>query len=276
MEVLVAVTIGAIIIGSATGAIIVAINSNLQSRSTQIATGYAQEILGNMKSVAEGNWTRLYNVSSKGSGTQYYLAVYKTLSGTVAVTNNSPSVNGSSTAFTADLVAGDNVIINSLPFTVGTVNSDVLLTLSSSYSGTTASGLAITRDFSIRTGTEQVAYNNVQYTRYFAVQNVNRDACGSGNITSNAATGCSGGSGIVEDPSTQQITVTISWPVAGSGVRTATFTQYISRSRDQVMKFIDWSGGTVGNPANTYTQPTNQYVSQTGLNLTTTGVIQLQ
>ena len=133
MEVLVAVTIGAIIIGSATGAIIMAINVNLQSRATQVATGYAQEALGNLKSVAEGNWLKLYSVPAKGPSTQYYLAPYKTLSGTVTVTSGSPSVLGTGTTFTTDLVAGDNIIINSMPFTVSVVNSDTLLTLSSNY-----------------------------------------------------------------------------------------------------------------------------------------------
>ena len=133
MEVLVAVTIGAIIIGSATGAIIMAINVNLQSRATQVATGYAQEELGNLKSVAEGNWLKLYSVPAKGPSTQYYLAPYKTLSGTVTVTSGSPSVLGTGTTFTTDLVAGDNIIINSMPFTVSVVNSDTSLTLSSNY-----------------------------------------------------------------------------------------------------------------------------------------------
>jgi len=274
LEVLVAVTIGAIIIGSATGAIILAINVNLQSRSTQIAIGYAQEALDNLKSVAEGNWLKLYSVPAKGPSTQYYLAVYKTLSGTVAVTNDSPSVSGTATTFTADLVAGDNIIINSLPFTVDTVNSDTLLTLSSNYTGTTTSGLAITRDFSIRSGTEQIVSNNVTYTRSFSVQNVNRDACGAGSITTDAQVACSGTTGILEDPSTQQIIVTVSWPIrGGSNTSTATFTQYFSRTADRVMKFIDWSGGTT---TSVFTQPTNQYTSQTGLNVSATGVIQLQ
>jgi hypothetical protein len=133
MEVLIAITIGAIIIGSATGAIILAMNINLQSRSAQIATGYAQEELGNLKSVAEGNWQKLYSVPAKGPSTQYYLAPYKTLSGTVTVTSGSPLVIGSGTTFTADLVTGDTIIINSMRFTVLSVNSDTSLTLSSNY-----------------------------------------------------------------------------------------------------------------------------------------------
>ncbi len=274
MEVLVAVTVGAIIIGSATGAIIMAINANLQSRSIQIATGYGQEVLDNLKSVAEGSWLKIYSLT-KGPSTQYYLAVYKVLGGTIAVTNGQPSVSGTGTTFTTDLVNGDNIIINSLPFTVGTVNSDISLTLTSNYSGTTASGLAITRDFSIRSGTEQVTYNNVVYTRSFAIQNVNRDSCGNGSITLSAATSCSGSTGILEDPSTQLITVTVTWPVRGAGSSTnnVTVNRHFSRTADQIVKFIDWSGGTT---TSTFTQPTNQYTSQTGLNVSATGVLQLQ
>jgi len=136
------------------------------------------------------------------------------------------------------------------------------------------SGLTITRDFSIRSGTEQIVSNNVTYTRSFSVQNVNRDACGSGSISSGAPVACSGTTGILEDPSTQQIIVTVSWPIrGGSNTSTATFTQYFSRTADQVMKFIDWSGGTT---TSVFTQPTNQYTSQTGLNVSATGAIQLQ
>jgi hypothetical protein len=282
MEVLVAVTVGTIIVGSATGAIILGLQVSAQSRSAQIANGYTQELMSNLKSVSEGNWQKLYNLPAKGSGTQYYLATYKTLAGTVAVTNNSPTVTGASTTFTTDLVVGDNIIINSLAFTVNIISSDTSLTLSSNYSGVTASGLSIIRDFSIRSCTttptntcEQVTYNNTVYIRYFSVQNVNRDACGAGSITTNAQVACSGTTGILEDPSTQQIIVTVSWPVrGGSNTSSATFTQYFSRTTDQVMKFIDWGGGTT--TTSSFSQPTNKYTSQTGLNVSATGVIQLQ
>jgi hypothetical protein len=271
MEVLVAVTVGAIIIGSATGAILMAMSANLQSRAAQLAGGFAQELMGNLRSVAEGKWQTLYGVPAKGPSTAYNLAVYKQLAGTVAVTNSSAAVVGTGTVFTADLTVGDNVIVNSLPFTVSVVGSDTSITLSSAYSGSTASGLNIYRDFTIRSSTEQVISNNITFTRSFKVENVNRDACGAGTITTDAQTACSGSSGVLEDPSTQKITATVSWPQSG-GTRTVTVVQYFSRTKDQVVRFDDWSGGTT---TSIYTQPTNQYTSETDLNVSTPGAITL-
>ena len=151
VEILIAAAVGAIIVGSAAGALIFTVRSNQQNLATDTASYLSQELLDNLRSVAEGKWRNIYDLT-KGAGTKHSLAVLSVLNGTVAVTSGFPTVNGSGTTFLANLVAGDKVIINSLPFTVSIVNSDILLTLSTNYPGSNASGLSITRDFSMRDG----------------------------------------------------------------------------------------------------------------------------
>lgn len=66
------------------------------------------------------------------------------LQGTVAVSNGSPAVTGTGTAFSAQLVAGSVVYINKAAYTVATITSDTMLTLAANYAGTTAGGLTVT------------------------------------------------------------------------------------------------------------------------------------
>jgi hypothetical protein len=73
------------------------------------------------------------------------------VTGTVAVTNGSASVTGTGTAWSANIVAGDVLIIigGAASYQVASVGSDTGLTLTADYGGTTASGLsyALSRDF---------------------------------------------------------------------------------------------------------------------------------
>ncbi len=66
------------------------------------------------------------------------------LQGTVAVTNGSPTVTGTGTAFKTQLVANSIIYINNVAYTVSAIASNTVLTLTANYSGTTAPALAIT------------------------------------------------------------------------------------------------------------------------------------
>lgn len=65
------------------------------------------------------------------------------LQGTVAAANGSPTITGSGTAFKAQMVTGSVVYINKVAYTVSTITSDTVLTLTANYAGTTAGGLTI-------------------------------------------------------------------------------------------------------------------------------------
>ena len=86
-EILIAVAVGAIIIGSAAVGISLLLRSNLESRSSQTATFLARELIDKTRSVAEGSWHDIYNLQ-KGSPNFYRF----TASGTMlAVTTSSES-----------------------------------------------------------------------------------------------------------------------------------------------------------------------------------------
>ena len=126
--------------------------------------------------------------------------------------------------------------------------------------------------FTLTNGSEattSLKIDNIQYTRYFTIENVNRDNCGTGNITTNPSSGCTGQStDILEDPSTQKITVRVTWPQAGGNMGDLKITGYATHYINQTSSFSDWSGGSgVEGPL---TQPSSGYSSQSGLDTTTT------
>ncbi len=285
IEVLISITIVMIVVGSAVGALLLTTSNNTQNRATELATGYEQELMGNLRSLSQSNWSEIYSLPTKGVGGIYYLATSEQLPGTVLVSSSSTSVNGIGTDFDTSLVgatssyAGDNVVISSLPFTVSTVNNSTSLALSTVYPlQTPTSSINIYRDFSIRPGKETIVANNVTFLRWFSVQNVFRDTCGVGNVTTTVttnyctlSTSTNTMTGVLEDPSTQQLTVYITW---NGGQNLYKVSQYISRTRDQVIRFNDWSGGVISSTS-IFTQPTNQYESESGLNLSTPGALEL-
>lgn len=77
------------------------------------------------------------------------------------------------------------------------------------------------------------------YTRYFTVNEVAREGCGSGNITTSTANNCVGSPQIIADPSTQSITGTIAW---GSN-RKVLFEEVIARTDANHIDQIDWTDG---------------------------------
>lgn len=66
-----------------------------------------------------------------------------TVAGTVAVTNGSAAVVGTGTSFTS-LVPGITVVVAGVKYKVRSIESNTAMTLTSNYTGTTASGLTIT------------------------------------------------------------------------------------------------------------------------------------
>ncbi|MEK9154723.1 MAG: prepilin-type N-terminal cleavage/methylation domain-containing protein [Patescibacteria group bacterium] len=92
---------------------------------------------------------------------------------------------------------------------------------------------------------ETIIIENRSYKRYFFVENVNRDSCGIGDITSNSisAPDCimqQGVGYIAEDPSTQKITAKVEW---GDG-RSMSVLKYISKTRNFSFTQTDWAGGS--------------------------------
>ena len=208
VEILIAIGIGAILIGGATTAIIAILRSNLETRNVQIATSLSQEYLDSVQSLAESNWHIIYSPSSgKGSSSQFYLTASST-------------------------------------------------------------------SFAIVAGIASTAVEGRTFTRYFSIENVNRNLCGADEISTDASSTCASGPGsvgITDDPSTQKITVTVSWPENRSISRT----QYLTRNIDRVFVQTDWFGGP--NQEGPITSANNQFTSSTDIDYTTsTGSIIIQ
>lgn len=88
------------------------------------------------------------------------------LQGTVAVTNLSPTVTGTGTAFKTQLAAGSIVSIGGVSYTVSTITSNTVLTLTANYAGATASGLSMSSGLTVATSTASACggTNNVTTT----------------------------------------------------------------------------------------------------------------
>lgn len=82
--------------------------------------------------------------------------------------------------------------------------------------------------FSPVSGDESVEIGNAAYTRYFYVDDVQRN---SGGLIVSA--------GGFPDPSTKKITVIYEWPRSAANALSV----YVARSRHRVLNFTDWSGG---------------------------------
>ncbi|MFH1188788.1 MAG: prepilin-type N-terminal cleavage/methylation domain-containing protein [bacterium] len=272
IELLIGMTLGAFIIGSAIGVLVLALNINVQSKSSQSATTLAREMLDSVRSVAEGKWMRLYGIPSKGGANHYHIVSSQTLTGTVSVTNGSTTVTGLSTTFNDELEQNDYIIIASNILRVASIESQTSLTLTDGYPGGNAAGIEAYRDFSIRSGEDDpIQIGGVLFTRYFIVENVNRDDCGRGNVTENAATGCSDNpADVMEDPLTQKITVIVEWKKEEGDSTNVTIQEFFTRSGNQTARFTDWEGG-IRTPSSTpVTQPDILYIEMADLNAAST------
>jgi prepilin-type N-terminal cleavage/methylation domain-containing protein len=106
IEVLIGITIGAVVIGGAAGLISVTLRSNLQNKSYQVASSLNQELINNVMSFTQANWRNIYDLNK--SPAQYYLSV-------------------SGTGFAA-IAGAENVVVEGTTyarsFTVSNVNRD--------------------------------------------------------------------------------------------------------------------------------------------------------
>lgn len=97
-----------------------------------------------------GNTTDLFEYDTANEVVLYITPRYET--GTVDVTNGSPTVSGTSTVWTTNLKAGDFIFVGATGerdpteawYEIDTVDSDTQVTLTANYAGTTASGEAYT------------------------------------------------------------------------------------------------------------------------------------
>ncbi|MBI5401464.1 hypothetical protein HZB05_01385 [Candidatus Wolfebacteria bacterium] len=153
--------------------------------------------------------------------------------------------------------------------------SDWRLVYSNLSKGSAYNYYVATSTKSIISGTETITAENRTFTRYFYVDNVNRDQCSIGNISSSTPTACPlgpGTSGITEDPSTQKITAVIK--DANNNIVISMF-EYIARKRNVSFAQTDWSAGPgqegpITSPNNMFFTSTNiTYTSSTGSIYTT-------
>ena len=100
----------------------------------------------------------------------------------------------------------------------------------------------------VATGDENLTINGLSYTRYFTVSNVCRDDLAKSIVVATSTPPCTSGNS--DDPSTQKITVQVSW-------RSGTISKdyYLTRWRNQVCNQTNWSGlasGPVNCPSTVY------------------------
>jgi len=208
VEIIIAITVGAILIGAASAAIVPILRSNLETRNVQTASSLAQEYLDNVQNLAESNWLNIYILpGSKGPSSQFYLSATSTT-------------------------------------------------------------------YEILSGTTSTVVEGRTFTRYFSIENTSRNLCGASDITTNATSSCASGpgsSGVADDPSTQKITTTITWPEN----RSISKSQYLTRSRNKVFVQTDWSAGP--GQEGPITLENNQFATSSNINYsTTTGSIKIQ
>lgn len=206
VEILIAMAVGAIFIGAATGAVVLLLRNSLDLRTNQIAASLTQEYIDALKSLSESNWRNIYDLTPKGPDSEFYL-----------------------------IPSGNSYVINS--------------------------------------GTTSTAREGHTFTESFSAENVNRDSCGVGNITTDAAGPClgPGAAGITDDPSTQKITVRVTWPPNHSIAKI----EYLTRSRNSVFRQTDWAGGN--NQEGPIAEPNNKFATSTGVDFTSsTGSIVIE
>jgi hypothetical protein len=115
------------------------------------------------------------------------------------------------------------------------------------------------------TGNETISINGLSFTRYFTISNVCRDDATRAIITTIGVPPCTAGNS--DDPSTQKITVTVSWS-GGTIVRS----DHLTRWRNQTCVQTSWNSTGSG----TTTCPTTTYESKTDIDTSVPGSIKLQ
>jgi type II secretory pathway pseudopilin PulG len=133
---------------------------------------------------------------------------------------------------------------------------------SNHYSVTSSGGKWI-----IASGDNATSINGISYTQYFTIDNISRDP-----DTSDIESAYNASN---DDPSTQKITVHITW---GNG-ESISFTDYISRWRNKLCEGTNWISGATTPTDNVATCSTSidTYFSDDGnIDVSSTGSIQLK
>src|SRR3989344_8112318 len=73
IEIIIAITIGGMIIGISSGAIVVTLRVNMESRATRITATLIQELSDNIRALTKSDWHSLYTTDPKGPTNPYYL-----------------------------------------------------------------------------------------------------------------------------------------------------------------------------------------------------------
>ncbi|MDI6717892.1 MAG: prepilin-type N-terminal cleavage/methylation domain-containing protein [Patescibacteria group bacterium] len=125
----------------------------------------------------------------------------------------------------------------------------------------------------VASGTEAIIADGRNFIRYFYVENVNRALCGIGDIDSQSSTtGCLSGPGLTgfaEDPSSQRITVIVSF----GGKQVVNESHYLARSRNIAIDYTDWSGSST--QEGPITRMNNGFATSSNISATSTGSIRL-
>lgn len=181
LELLIAISILAVILSVASQAMYVSLQSGKVSGESDVAVGLASEALEATRNIAEEKWQNIYTLTK---GAQYHM-----------------------------VQSGNK--------------------------------------WATSTASETITLNTATYTRYVVINNVSRDLSTRAIETSyNVAH---------DDPSTQQVVVTVSWQGSGSPV---TVSDYFLRWRNKVCNQTSWSGGVGSGTKNC---PDTTYVSSTNL-----------
>ena len=114
-EILIAVAVGAIIIGSAAVGISLLLRSNLDSRSSQTASFLAREYLDKARSLSESNWHNIYDLSPKGATSAYKIVASGTTGLAIASGTESSTIENITYTryFTVENIrrdASDNIV----------------------------------------------------------------------------------------------------------------------------------------------------------------------
>ena len=115
----------------------------------------------------------------------------KAVAGTIAVTNGSGAVVGTSTAFTTALKTGQTLVIDSVEYRVTRITSNTALVIAPVYAGSTASGLTVTAN-------EQPAFISLGEMADVYFADAAETSAGGDNVTGVAV--ATGGSGYLEVP----------------------------------------------------------------------------
>ncbi|MEK7481943.1 MAG: hypothetical protein AAB607_01175 [Patescibacteria group bacterium] len=134
-------------------------------------------------------------------------------------------------------------------------------------------------NYSIISGATSTDVENRSFSRYFSIENANRENCGTGSATESVVSGnCAVNfpgisTDISEDPSTQKITATVEWD---NGQRKISLVKYLTRSRNASFRQSGWQGGF--NQENFPSSGVNnKFTTSTNIDYTTsTGAIIIQ